>query len=119
MSFINYTKYPPSLDYVLFTLGAAFLVLAGLENVNNRLTKAVETFGSAPMFYYIVHLFVLLVSYRIVLALVGPNYGDLFAFDYVWQIWLVAIVLAVALYWPTKAFAKFKHNSSNPLVKYF
>lgn len=119
MSFINYTKYPPSLDYVLFTLGAAFLVLAGLENVNNRLTKAVETFGSAPMFYYIVHLFVLLVSYRIVLAVVGPNYGDLFAFDYVWQIWLVAIILAVALYLPTKAFAKFKHNSSNPLVKYF
>lgn len=119
MSFINFTKYPPSLDFVLFTLGTAFLVLAGLENVNNRLTKAIETFGSAPMFYYIVHLFVLLVSYRIVLNLVGPNYGELFAFDYVWQVWLVAVLLAVALYWPTKAFSRFKHNSKNPLVKYF
>ncbi|OFC69210.1 DUF1624 domain-containing protein [Alteromonas confluentis] len=119
MSFINYTKYPPSLDYVLFTLGAALLVLAGLENVNNRASKAVETFGSAPMFYYILHLFILLVGYRIALNLVGPNYGDLFAFDHVWQVWLVAAVLALALYWPTKAFAKFKHNSTNPLVKYF
>lgn len=119
MSFINYTKYPPSLDYVLFTLGAAFLVLAGLENVNNRASKAIETFGSAPMFYYILHLFILLVGYRIVINTVGPNYGELFAFDYVWQVWLVAAILAVALYWPTKAFAKFKHNSTNPLVKYF
>ena len=119
MSFINYTKYPPSLDYVLFTLGAAFLVLAGLENVNNRASKAVETFGSAPMFYYILHLFILLIGYRVVINTVGPNYGELFAFDYVWQVWLVAVILAVALYWPTRAFAKFKHNSTNPLVKYF
>ncbi|MDG6098984.1 DUF1624 domain-containing protein [Alteromonas sp. ZYF713] len=119
MSFINYTKYPPSLDYVLFTLGAAFLVLAALENVNNRASKAVETFGSAPMFYYILHLFILLIGYRVVINTVGPNYGELFAFDYVWQVWLVAVILAVALYWPTKAFAKFKHNSTNPLVKYF
>ena len=119
MSFINYTKYPPSMDYVLFTLGAAFLVLAGLENVNNRVTKAVETFGSAPMFYYILHLFILLVGYRVVINTVGPNYGDLYAFDYVWQLWLVAAIIAVALYWPTKAFAQFKHNSTNPLVKYF
>lgn len=119
MSFINYTKYPPSLDYVLFTLGAAFLVLAALENVNNRASKAVETFGSAPMFYYILHLFILLIGYRVVINTVGPNYGELFAFDYVWQVWLVAVILAVALYWPTRAFAKFKHNSTNPLVKYF
>ena len=119
MSFIAFTKYPPSLDFILFTLGTSFLVLAGLENVNNRLTKAIETFGSAPMFYYIVHLFILFVSYKIVFNLVGPNHGAFFAFDYVWQIWLIALLLAVALYWPTKAFSKFKHTSSNPLVKYF
>lgn len=119
MSFINYTKYPPSLDYVLFTLGAAFLILAGLENVNNRFTKVIETFGTAPMFYYIVHLFVLLVGYRIMLNIMGPNYGDLYAFDYVWEVWFISVLLALALYYPTKLFSQFKHNSTNPLVKYF
>ena len=118
MSFVNYTKYPPSLDFLLFTLGAAFLILAGLENVNNRFTKIIEMYGSAPMFYYVVHLFVLLVSYRIVLNVAGPNYGDLFAVDYVWQVWVISVLLATALYWPTKAFARFKHSSTNPLVKY-
>lgn len=119
MDFINFTKYPPSLDFVLLTLGGAFLVLFALDTVNNKFTQVIESFGSAPMFFYIVHLFVLLVSYRIVLNLAGPNYGDLFAFDYVWQVWLVAALLAVVLYFPTKAFSRFKHNSTNPLVKYF
>ncbi|MGY8897499.1 MAG: DUF1624 domain-containing protein [Paraglaciecola sp.] len=118
MSFLAFTKYPPSLDFVLFTLATAFLVLAALENVNNRLTKSIETFGSAPMFYYVVHLFVLLVSYRIVFNVFGANHGEYFAFDYVWQIWFISVLLAGALYWPTKVFSKFKHNSSNPIVKY-
>ena len=119
MSFLAFTKYPPSLDFILFTLGTALLVLAGLENVNNRFTQAIETFGSAPMFYYIVHLFILLVSYRIIVNTFGTNHGDYFAFDHVWQIWAIALLLAVVLYFPTKAFSKFKHNSPNPLVKYF
>ena len=104
---------------MLLTLGGAFLVLFALDTVNNKFAQVIESFGSAPMFFYIVHLFVLLVSYRIVLNLAGPNYGDLFAFDYVWQVWLVAALLAVVLYFPTKAFSRFKHNSTNPLVKYF
>ena len=119
MSFINYTKYPPSLDYVLFTLGAAFLILVGLDKVNNQYSKVIENFGSAPMFFYILHLAVLLVLYRIAINVWGPNHGDMFAFDDVWQIWAGAVVLGVTLYFPTKAFSAFKKKSGNPLIKYF
>ena len=119
MSFVNYTKYPPSLDFVLLTLGGAFLVLAALEHTNNRFSQKIELFGSAPMFFYIVHLALLLIGYRLVLGVAGPNYGALFAFDYVWQVWLCAALLALALFIPTRAFARFKHQSRHPLVKYF
>ncbi|MGO4891788.1 DUF1624 domain-containing protein [Flavobacterium sp. W21_SRS_FM6] len=119
MSFLNYTKYPPSLDFILLTLGGLFLALALLENADNAFTKAIETFGSAPMFFYIVHLLILLVGYEVLLTTLGPNQGELFAVDHVWQIWLIAIGLALLLFMPTKAFAQFKHSSRSNLIKYF
>lgn len=119
MDFINFTKYPPSLDFLLLTIGIALLMLAWFETLSNKFMDALEVFGSAPMFIYILHLYVLLISYRIALATVGPNAGDLFAFDYVWQIWAVTALLVWALYYPTRAFAKFKHSTTMAWVKYF
>lgn len=119
MSFVNFTKYPPSLDFLLFTLGGAFLVLNLLDKIDNRVTRRIETFGSAPMFYYILHLTVLLTAYRLVLAIAGPNNGEMFVFGELWQVWLGATVLAVVLYFPTKAFSQFKRQSKNALIKYF
>ena len=118
MSFINYTKYPPSLDYILMNLGGAFLILFALDKVNNRVSKVIEDFGSAPMFFYVLHLFVLLVLYRLAINIFGPNKGEMFAFDHVWQIWCGALVLGTVLYFPTKAFANFKKQSKHPLIKY-
>jgi len=119
MDFINFTKYPPSLDFLMLTIGVALLMLAWFETLSNKFMDAMEVFGSAPMFIYILHLYVLLISYRIALATVGPNAGDLFAFDHVWQIWAVTALLVWALYYPTRAFAKFKHSTTMAWVKYF
>lgn len=119
MDFINFTKYPPSLNFVLMTIGAALLLLAWFEALSNKFMDAMEVFGSAPMFIYILHLYVLLISYRIVLATVGPNEGDLFALSSVWQIWAITVLLVVALYYPTRAFSRFKHSTSMAWVKYF
>jgi uncharacterized membrane protein len=79
MDFVNFTKYPPSLNFVLLTIGTALLMLAWFETLSNKFMNVLEVFGSAPMFIYIVHLYVLLISYRIVLATLGPTTGDLFA----------------------------------------
>jgi low affinity Fe/Cu permease len=93
--------------------------MAWFEKLSNKAMDVLEIFGSAPMFVYILHLYVLLVSYRIALGVLGPNAGDLFALDHVWQIWVATAVLVWALYYPTKAFAKFKHSTNIAWVKYF
>ncbi|TLM78128.1 DUF1624 domain-containing protein [Microbulbifer harenosus] len=119
MSFVNFTKYPPSLDFLLLTLGIAFLLLAWFENRQGKLMDVLEVFGSAPMFFYILHLYVLLILYQIVIAVAGPNHGDLFGVDHIWWVWIISAALTLVLYFPTKAFARFKHSTSMGWVKYF
>ena len=119
MSWVDFTKYPPSLDFLLLTLGAAFVLLASFESRDNRLTRTLVIFGGAPMFFYLLHLYTLLVLYRAALALFGPNHGERFGVEHVWDIWLIAIALACLLYWPTRAFTRFKRSSPQAWVRYF
>ncbi|WP_288129314.1 heparan-alpha-glucosaminide N-acetyltransferase domain-containing protein [Microbulbifer sp.] len=119
MSFVNFTKYPPSLDFLLLTLGLMFLLLAAFESRTNRALDALQVFGSAPMFFYIAHLYVLLICYQVVIWLVGPNQGALFGVEHIVWIWLIAAVLTVVMYFPTRAFARFKHATNIWWVKYF
>jgi uncharacterized membrane protein len=83
MSFLNYTKYPPSLDFLLLTLGAGALALAALEPRDNWFTRACATFGGAPMFYYLLHLYVLLAMQQLLVAVFGANHGARYGVDHV------------------------------------
>jgi uncharacterized membrane protein len=119
MSFFNFTKYPPSLDFLLMTLGTGFLVLAWLEPVENWFTRACATFGGAPMFYYLLHLFVLLGLQHLLVALFGANHGARFGIDVLWPVWVVSLALMPVLYLPCRAFANFKRTSKQAWVRYF
>jgi uncharacterized membrane protein len=59
LSFLNVTKYPPSLSYVCMTLGPGLLVLRALELGSGWFLNALQTFGRVPLFAYVVHLGIL------------------------------------------------------------
>lgn len=121
MSFFNYTKYGPSLNFLLLTLGIAFLLLARLERADSDATamRVLKTFGAAPMFFYIVHLYALLLSYWVLIAIFGANQGDLFGVDQFYWIWVMSVAMSYVMYFPTKSFAEFKKRSNQAWVRYF
>jgi uncharacterized membrane protein len=59
LSFFNVTKYPPSLLYVLITLGPALIFLALSEKLTGKISQYVIGLGRVPMFYYIIHIFLI------------------------------------------------------------
>ena len=109
MSFFNLTKYPPSLLFLLLTLGAGLLLLRLYEHPPlARLLAPLAVIGAAPMFFYLLHLYALKLLYLAALAYWGANHGALFGVDSVAALWAIAAVLGVALYWPVAAFARLK-----------
>ena len=121
MSFFNITKYPPSLLFLALTLGAGLLLLLAFERARERQWIAtLAVFGAAPMFFYLLHLYVLKVLYLASVALFGLNQGDYFGFDSIGAVWLTAVLLAVALYWPVRRFAALKARRRDiTWLKYF
>lgn len=109
MSFFNVTKYPPSLLFLALTLGIGLLLLLAFERAGHRRWIGVlAVFGSVPMFFYLLHLYVLKVLYVACVALLGLNQGNYFGFDSMGAVWLMALVLPLALYPPVRWFAGLK-----------
>jgi uncharacterized membrane protein len=56
LSFLKCNKYPPSLDFLLMTLGPALLLLAWLTGMRFSRTNPLIVFGRVPLFYFILHI---------------------------------------------------------------
>ncbi|MFI5160093.1 MAG: DUF1624 domain-containing protein [Sphingobacteriales bacterium] len=80
LSFLNVNKYPPSLLYLLITLGAACLFLAFTEKLKGAVVNVVSVYGRVPMFYYLIHIYVIhLIALTASALTTGQN----------WKIWFL------------------------------
>lgn len=109
MSFIALTKYPPSLLFLLPTLGIGAILLSLFEHAEGKAWLGVlSVFGAAPMFFYILHMYVLRALYHLALWTWGPNHGISFGVDRIEWVWLWYVALLVPLYIPTAWYSRLK-----------
>jgi uncharacterized membrane protein len=109
MSLVNVTKYPPSLLFLCLTLGVGLLLLRLFERPTlARRLAPVATYGAAPMFFYLLHLYVLKLLYLAAVAVWGHNQGAVFGFGAPAWLLPVAAALALALYPAVRGFAALK-----------
>ncbi|WP_339610966.1 heparan-alpha-glucosaminide N-acetyltransferase domain-containing protein [uncultured Planktosalinus sp.] len=124
LSFFNVTKYPPSLLFLLITLGPSLIVLSLAEKLKGKLFDVMVLFGKVPMFFYIIHIYwihllavlaVYLTGYDPKLMIIDvwigfvtelQGYG--FSLSVVYLIWLFVVV---SLYPVCKWYWNFKKNN--------
>jgi uncharacterized membrane protein len=132
LSFINCWKYPPSLLYVLMTLSPAALALAWFDRPPGRLGRVLVVFGRVPLFYYVLHLFLI---HGLAVCFALDRYGQAdFLFnspvsstpvsapaDRGYQLALVYLLwlnIVAILYWPCRWFAGVKSHHREGWLSY-
>lgn len=131
LSFLNCTKYPPSLLYLLMTLGPAILALAAFDRPLGRWAGPLITFGRVPFFFYLLHI-PLIHGGAVLLDFArygwSPQAGsgpwfrpDAVPADYgvglpaVYLIWAGVVFI---LYWPCRWFAGVKRRRRDAWLSY-
>lgn len=77
MSFMNVTKYPPSLLFCLVTLGIMLLLLAFTDRFTQKVQHSTMVYGRVPLFYFIVHFYVIHIITLVMLFLQGFDWSQL------------------------------------------
>ena len=121
ISFFNTLKYPPSLDYLLMTLGPSLLLLGLLDGARAErgLSRVLLVFGRVPLFYYVLHIYLLNVIARLAalafhqpifhgtviseLAQKPAGYGH--GLPFIYAMWILAVAI---LYLPCLWFMKLR-----------
>jgi uncharacterized membrane protein len=128
--FFDVEKYPTSLQFLLMTLGPSFLLLAWFDKTYvPRGLGALLTFGRVPMFFYVLHIY-LIHSLAVIVAVlhhesvgwllhggffgeVPDNYG--YNLPFVYLMWMIAVTL---LYLPCRWFAELKQRRRDWWLSY-
>lgn len=111
LSFINVSKYPPSLQYTCLFVGITLLLLCFVENAWGWIARVLEVYGKVPMFYYILHLVLVRIALFAMVFAQGYRIKDLsfapFQFGRapgsgvglagVYLVWLLIVVLLYPL----------------------
>jgi uncharacterized membrane protein len=133
LSFLNTTKYPPSLLFLLMTLGPALLFLRAVDGHTPSLLRPALIIGKVPMFYYLLHFFFIhLLAVIICFARYGnihwmfespdiahfpitspPGWG--LTLPFVYLIWAFVVI---TLYPLCRRYAALKQRSNDPWLSY-
>jgi uncharacterized membrane protein len=135
IGFLNVEKYPPSLQFLLMTLGVCAFLLAFFQRYDGERPlgspgAVVRTFGLVPMMFYVLHLFVLHTLAWLVALISGqphewlgwngdfpvgspPTYG--FGLP---AVYLATVVALAILYFPCRSFAGFKARTRSWWARY-
>jgi uncharacterized membrane protein len=124
ISFFNTLKYPPSLDYLLMTLGPALIALAWLDGTKAErgLGRVLLVFGRVPMFYYVLHIYLIhlmaivaawilhqpvawLWHWDFILQPIPAGYGH--GLPFIYLMWITALLI---LYVPCRWYVEFKRQ---------
>lgn len=133
LSWLNTTKYPPSLLFLLMTLGPALLLLRAADRATPRLLRPALTIGRVPLFYYALH-FALIHLLAVVTCYLrygsahwmfeSPDLGNYpfspppgwgFPLPVVYLVWAFVVV---AMYPPCRWFAALRARRSDPWLSY-
>lgn len=134
LSFVNTTKYPPSLIFLLMTLGPAVLFLCAMEYGTPHWLRPALVFGKVPMFYYLLHIpLIHLLAVAVCYARYGhvywmfqspgirdfpvtppPGWG--YSLPFVYLLWIIVVV---ALYPLCRWFAGVRQCRTDAWLSYF
>lgn len=130
--FLNTTKYPASLSFLLMTLGPTIALMPLLDRARGRFAGWISTFGRVPFLFYVLHLplihLLALVTSRMLHGSVSPwlfeNHpmgnppppeGYTWSLGTLYIVWLIAVLL---LYWPCRRFAELKAQRKDWWLRY-
>ncbi len=127
LSFMNVTKYPPSLLFCLVTLGIMYLILAYSEFVKNRFMGMVSVYGKVPLFYFLLHFYIIHLALIALLLIQGFHWAELdFASGTfgrpkgvtsgisLWAVYIIWIAVVCLLYKPCLWYGKYKASHKDP-----
>lgn len=132
LAFLNTTKYPASLCFLLMTLGPTIASIPLMERLTGPLARIVGVFGRVPFFYYVLHI-PLIHALAILVSSVRFGYVNAWLFTnhpmgnprppagYMWSLWLLYLVWAAAilmLYFPCRWFANLKSRRKDWWLSY-
>ena len=128
LSFMNVSKYPPSLLYCCATIGPALVFLSLAESIKAKWSQVVSVYGRVPFFYYILHFYILHSLLTMIFLIKGysfdrmketfiffrpVNFGYNIIITYI--IWLSVVAV---LYFPCRWFYKYKTSHKQWWLSY-
>ena len=129
MSFVDTSKYPPSLLYLLMTLGPSFMFLSFAEGWWGKFFDGITIYGRVPLFYYILHIYLIHLFTWIIFFAEGHSWSEA---DFIhhasgypkgfgiclWGVYFLWIMVVLLLYIPCRWYNSYKSTHQQWWLKY-